>query len=145
MYITLKELKKRARYLRKRGTVGEKMLWNCLKSNNSGFKFTRQKILFPYIVDFCCPKLKLIIEIDGSSHDFKGDYDWNRQRILESSGYTFLRFTEKEVKTDIQSVSWNIDGWIEDHARLRSLTAPLFAPAGSCLELQSISGISQWW
>jgi very-short-patch-repair endonuclease len=66
------KLKILARSLRNRSTLAEVLLWNQLKARKvRGYQFMRQKPIDNYIVDFYCSKLQLIIEIDGSSHDFK--------------------------------------------------------------------------
>jgi len=63
----------------KGGNLSEVLLWNKLKKGQMvGFDFTRQQIIGDYIVDFHCPKLNLVIEIDGESHDFKGEYRHSR-------------------------------------------------------------------
>ena len=58
-------------------------------------------------------KLRLVIEIDGASHNFQAEYDLKRQRNLEKLGLTVLRFTEKEVRRDMQNVLRSIAMWIE--------------------------------
>ena len=72
-----KNLKPLARELRKHGTKGEAMLWKeALKAKQMmGYQFNRQFPIGNYIVDFISRKLKLIIEVDGSSHDYKGIED----------------------------------------------------------------------
>jgi very-short-patch-repair endonuclease len=86
--------------LRKRSTSAEAVLWNMLKSRNlEGRKFRRQYSIGSYIVDFCCPSEKLIIELDGDPH---GEYhkipkDENRDKYLESLGFTVLRFEKRFV------------------------------------------------
>jgi len=99
-------LKPLARELRKDGTKGEALLWKkVLRARNmEGYQFNRQFPIGDYIVDFICRKLKLIIEVDGSSHISKGVEDRKRQDRLESDGYTVLRFTENEVVYRIDDV-----------------------------------------
>ncbi|MBI3991225.1 MAG: endonuclease domain-containing protein, partial [Candidatus Omnitrophica bacterium] len=82
-------LKERARKLRKTGNLSEALLWNKLKKGQLfGFDFTRQQIIGNYIVDFHCLQLNLVIEIDGESHDFKCEHDWQRDNYLKSLGLT---------------------------------------------------------
>lgn len=57
-----------------------------------------------YIVDFYCHELRLAIEVDGSSHDDKQDYDLRRQRKLERLGVRFLRYDDDDVKKGIREV-----------------------------------------
>ena len=83
----------------------EKYLWKAaLSRNQMGVKFKRQRPILYYIVDFFCPTLQLVIEIDGSSHISKGEYDFKRQQRLEKIGCTFLRFHEGEVLNQYDKV-----------------------------------------
>lgn len=109
-------LKGRARELRKQGVLSEVILWEHLKGKKIlGLQFSRQKPIGNFIVDFYCSKMKLVIEIDGVSHDGKFDYDMERQRILESMGLTVLRFNDSDVKKDVNSVLIAIMQWIENN------------------------------
>ena len=85
------ELKEKARHLRNESTFSEILLWLKIKGKVFGYEFHRQVPLDEYIVDFYCHELGLAIEIDGSSHDNKFDYDLKRQRRLESLGVRFIR------------------------------------------------------
>ena len=86
--------------LRKRSTSAEAELWEMLKSKQlDGRKFRRQFSIGSYIVDFSCPSEKLVIELDGDSH---GEYhkiqeNENRDRYIESLGFTVLRFENRFV------------------------------------------------
>jgi very-short-patch-repair endonuclease len=86
--------------LRKRSTSAEAALWEMLKSKQlDGRKFRRQYSIGSYIVDFCCPSEKLVIELDGDSH---GEYhkiqdDENRDKYIESLGFIVLRFENRFV------------------------------------------------
>jgi very-short-patch-repair endonuclease len=86
--------------LRNRSTSAEAALWNILKTRNlDGRKFRRQYSIDNYIVDFCCPSEKLIIELDGAPH---GEYhriqeDVNRDKYIESLGFTVIRFENRVV------------------------------------------------
>jgi len=109
------ELKQRARELRKQGVLSEVLLWNQLKGRKlRGYQFMRQKPIGAYIADFYCSKLKLIIEIDGDSHEGRFLHDMKRQRELESEGLTVLRFNDTDVKNEIDNVLMAIEGWIEE-------------------------------
>ena len=108
------ELKQRARELRKQGVLSEVLLWSQIKCRKMcGYQFMRQKPIGDYVVDFYCSKLKLIIEIDGESHDGRFSYDMQRQSFLESMGLIVLRFNDTDVKRDISNVLMAIEGWIE--------------------------------
>jgi very-short-patch-repair endonuclease len=110
-------LKRLARELRNRSTLAEVLLWQRLKQGQRGFDFHRQKPIDRYIVDFFSNELMLAVEIDGSSHDLKGERDEQRQRRLESLGVRFLRFRDQEVKTDVDAVVQAVDNWIEANGR----------------------------
>lgn len=107
------ELVKRAKELRKNLTPAERRLWKYISRKQIlGVDFDRQKPIDRYIVDFYCKQLKLAIEIDGQSHDFKAEYDLKRQKILESFGIKVIRFSEREVLNDLESVLTQIEHWV---------------------------------
>ncbi len=97
-------LKKFSRQLRKNSTFGEVLLWKEIKGRKLGYQFMRQKPILDYIVDFYCSPLKLAIEIDGISHDAIVEKDFERQKKIEKLGISFLRFTEKEVRNNLDGV-----------------------------------------
>lgn len=99
------KLKQQAKTLRKAGNYAEVLLWNEIKNKKvSNLDFDRQRIIGNYIVDFLCYQKMLVIEIDGSSHDNKVDYDKVREEYLKNLGLQVLRFTDKDVRNNIQSV-----------------------------------------
>jgi very-short-patch-repair endonuclease len=98
------ELREKARRLRNESTFSEILLWLKIKGKTFGYEFHRQVPLDEYIVDFYCHELSLAIEIDGSSHDNKYDYDLKRQRRLESLGVRFIRFEDIDVKRNMNDV-----------------------------------------
>jgi very-short-patch-repair endonuclease len=79
------------------------------------FQFRRQRPVLIYIADFMCKELMLIVEVDGSIHELEEvkKNDEIRQKALEEAGFTVLRFTNKEVLTNIQWVSGYLEDWIE--------------------------------
>lgn len=101
-----KKLLERSRDLRKNMTVAEKKLWFDVLQNErmNGYKFTRQKILDNFIVDFYCSKLGLIIEVDGDSHDNTEGKDTERTNILEQYKLRVIRYTNDEVLNNISGV-----------------------------------------
>ena len=110
------KLKELARTLRNNSTLSEVLLWNHLKGKQmKGYDFHRQKPIDNYIVDFFCPKLWLIIEIDGESHLFKGKEDEKRKQRLESLGFHILRFSDLDVKKNMEGVLVSIEKWIEEY------------------------------
>ena len=114
------KLKPLARKLRNNSTLSEILLWEEIKNRKIfGYKFLRQKPIGNYIVDFFCNELKLVIEIDGDSHDNENfEYDIKRQKRLESIGLTMLRFDDLEVKKDMDNVLMALEGWIKDNKNL---------------------------
>ena len=111
------KLKEYARYLRNNSTNAEIKLWMQLKGKQMhGYDFHRQKPIGNYIADFFCNKLKLVIEIDGSSHDFDEvqQKDRNKQDFLNKLGITVLRFTNREVMTSVFLVVQTIEDYISE-------------------------------
>jgi len=114
------KLKHLARKLRKDSTLSEVLLWNELKAKQvKGYQFMRQKPIGNYIVDFFCSKLRLVIEIDGDSHDEAHvlQNDIKRQSYLEKIGLSVIRFDDLEVKEDIDGVLEYINNWIVERSR----------------------------
>ena len=103
------KLKDRARRLRNESTFSEILLWLKIKGKTFGYEFHRQVPLDEYIVDFYCHELRLAIEIDGSSHDNKYEYDLKRQRRLETLGVRFIRFEDIDVKRRMNDVLRNLE------------------------------------
>ena len=80
----------------------------------------RQKPIDDYIVDFFCSELKLVVEIDGISHNDKGESDKIRQQKLESLGLSVLRFYEWDVKKDIRAVAQSIENWVVEYEKKKT-------------------------
>ncbi len=92
------KLRERAREMRKAGNLCEVLLWQQLKSGQfKGYDFDRLKIIGNYIVDFYCSDCRTIIEIDGSSHDDKVEYDSERNAYLEGLGLTVIHIPAEDV------------------------------------------------
>jgi len=95
----------RARQMRKELTNAEALLWARLRKRQlDGLKFRRQHVIQYFIVDFYCPKVRLVIEIDGPVHDVQGEYDQEREKILQELGYQVARFKNSEVERNIDLV-----------------------------------------
>lgn len=93
-------LQTNARRLRRNLTPHERSLWQFLRSRKlRGYKFRRQAIVVGSIVDFYCPKLKLVIELDGSLHDTEADA--RRDQALRAHGLTVLRFPNSQPIPEI--------------------------------------------
>jgi very-short-patch-repair endonuclease len=109
------KLKERAKELRKNATFSERILWKHLKNSQLlGCKFTRQKPIDSYIVDFYCSKLHLVIEIDGITHDGKVEYDLQRENNLKKIGIEVIRFDGHYVIKQIDETLKVIAHKIED-------------------------------
>lgn len=114
-----KELVAKARYLRKNSTPGEIELWKGLKGKQVlGYDFDRQKPIDHFILDFYCKELKLGIEIDGRSHDYKLGYDEKRELRLNTLGVNILRFSEEDAKNYTESCINEINTWIKNNPPL---------------------------
>ncbi|PBC01559.1 endonuclease domain-containing protein [Mesorhizobium sp. WSM3860] len=94
------EMRQKARSLRLHATKGESLLWYELRELTAdGLKFRRQSPIGPYIVDFVCPRIKLIVEVDGDLHETEAGrrHDVNRDAYLRSLGYVVVRIDEPDV------------------------------------------------
>lgn len=110
------DLSDRAKEMRKNLTLMEKKIWKLYlqdfnKRCENKITILRQKIIDNYIVDFYIPKLSLIIEIDGESHNDRKEYDLERTKILESYWLTEMRFTNTEIQYNFKDVCTQLD-WI---------------------------------
>jgi very-short-patch-repair endonuclease len=98
-----------ARLLRHNQTDVEQLLWQRLRNRQIlNAKFRRQFPIVPFIVDFCCLELKLIIELDGSQHIELAQYDSERSNYLAQRGFKVIRFWNNEVIDNIEGVLWKI-------------------------------------
>ena len=96
---------RRAAELRRVPSEAEQKLWLRLRAHRlQDAHFRRQHAIGPYITDFCAPRKKLIIEVDGSHHLEQEQYDADRTAFLEANGYRVLRFWNNEVLGNIDAV-----------------------------------------
>ena len=115
----------RARTLRRRSSDAECVLWRHLRSHRlMGYKFRRQAVIEPYIVDFVCLEARLIIEADGGQHSSQVAYDVKRTARLEAMGYRVMRFWNHEILGELQCVLDQI------HAALVEAPSPQPSPGG---------------
>ncbi|MFH1200958.1 MAG: endonuclease domain-containing protein [bacterium] len=120
-----KNLVSRAKELRKETTETEKIFWNEISKNKKlkNFKFTRQKPLDHFIVDFYCARLHLVIEIDGEIHDFQKARDKERDNLLKQKfGLKIIRYKNEEILNNTEKV-------LEDLVRRIKNSTP---PASPC-------------
>ncbi|XOV68819.1 MAG: endonuclease domain-containing protein [Fluviicola sp.] len=101
-----KKLKSRARKLRTESvSKAEKRIWKRLLSRRqTGVRFLRQRPIDNYIVDFFAPEIRLIIEINGSSHFNAGKQDLQKHKQIENLGFEILYFSEGIILNDLDEV-----------------------------------------
>lgn len=105
-------LKQYARELRKAGNLSEVLFWQQVhKGKFMGYDFDRQKIIGNYIVDFYCSNCQVIVEIDGSSHDNKQEYDAKRDAYLISLGLEVIHITTRDVLDNLEDTM----EWLRSH------------------------------
>ena len=93
----------RAREMRRNPTEPEKRLWRHLSGSQlRGHKFRRQAVIEHYIADFFCPLKKLIVEVDGDTHDVEADF--KRDDRLRNQGYRTVRFGNLDVMRNMDGV-----------------------------------------
>ena len=98
---------RRARTLRRRMTDAELILWSRLRARQlEGFRFRRQHPVAPYIADFACVAMKLIVEVDGGTHGTPDEiaHDRRRTRFLEAKGWTIVRCYNVDVYSNLGGV-----------------------------------------
>jgi very-short-patch-repair endonuclease len=99
------KLKPIAREMRREPTQAESMLWERLRKNQvAGLPFRRQFPIERFIVDFYCPAIKLVIEVDGLIHQYSQLEDDIRKDYIESLGIKVIRFSNEEIFTKISEV-----------------------------------------
>ena len=95
----------RSRELRRASPPAERKLWSQLRAGQlNGHRFTKQFQVGSYFVDFVCREKKLVVEVDGWSHDARQGYDGQRDRFIRSKGYEVLRFTNEQVMLNLDGV-----------------------------------------
>ncbi len=118
---------KRAEELRNNPTDTEAILWNYLRQSQLGIKFRRQHPAACYVLDFYAHQIRLAIEIDGSIHSLEEvkNNDTERQTQLEGLGIKFLRFTNTQVKMELEKVIFAIS------EKLKELNNYISSPSGA--------------
>lgn len=119
----------RARALRRDMTPAEKLLWSRLRGRRlGGFKFKRQEWIGPFIADFYCWEAKLIVEVDGSQHGEREQYDRGRTRYLRGAGFRAIRFWNNQVMNEPDGVPAAILAVLEERVPSPSRPAPRAGP-----------------
>ena len=129
----------RARLLRNASTDAERRLWYQLKGRRFlDVKFRRQYPIGPYVVDFVCCELSLVVELDGGQHGETQGYDARRTIALERRGYRVVRFWNHEVMLRIDEVLEELRRIVA--LRQLELTPPQPSPASQGRETRAATG-----
>ena len=117
-----------ARSMRRQMTEPETRLWLQLRAERfEGVKFRRQKVIGRYIADFAANEPKLVVEVDGDTHDVDNRRDQVRSRYLEEQGYRVLRFSNVDVMGNLDGVLTRLSEVI---AQPRISPLPTLSPEG---------------
>jgi very-short-patch-repair endonuclease len=93
------------RNLRRKMTVPERLIWGRLRNGRcAGLKFRRQQPFGRYVADFYCESSRVVVELDGRSHNGRWAEDVERQIFLERMGLRVIRFTNDQVLSDMNGV-----------------------------------------
>lgn len=112
----------KAREMRKRMSPPEARLWGALRPLRAdGFHFRRQAPVRGYFLDFVCFSRRLIVEVDGASHEHRRQRDKVRDGVFAREGFTTLRFTNGEVRDTLEQVMARIRAALEQAAPTRPL------------------------
>jgi very-short-patch-repair endonuclease len=91
--------------MRREMTVVEALVWDAIRGRRvDGLKFRRQAPIGPYIADFYCPAIRLVVEIDGAHHDLQVEADAARTRYLESKGCRVIRIRSDNDRLLVEDV-----------------------------------------
>jgi very-short-patch-repair endonuclease len=108
-----------ARKLRKNMSLPEVLLWVQLQQHPGGYLFRKQHPIGPYVLDFCCVRAQLAIEVDGESHN-RGDRPARNEVrdawVLEQE-FDTIRFSAKEVLKNMEGVLLTIVAECQTRAR----------------------------
>ncbi|HEX2863176.1 MAG TPA: DUF559 domain-containing protein [Deinococcales bacterium] len=110
-----------ARQMRLDPTRTEQAFWRLVRGEALGVKFRRQHVIGPYIADFACVPLRLVVEVDGGQH-FESAHDRERDAWLEGEGWKVVRYWNPEVLTNPQGVQEHLLTLLEERrAELRAV------------------------
>ncbi len=112
---------RRARELRNAATPAERELWKHLGRSRLGAKFSRQMPVGPFFADFLCRSHRLIVEVDGQSHDVQPERDIARDAYLRREGYCVLHFANADVLGNTDGVIETIRQTLAESAHPRPL------------------------
>jgi len=119
-----RQISPHAAQLRRNLTDVERKLWYALRDRRlDGFKFRRQATIGPFVVDFLCVEVMLIVELDGGQHSEESDA--RRTVFLEERGYRVLRFWNNEVNDSFDGVLHEIAAALAEQSARRPSPYPL--------------------
>ena len=105
-----------AKRLRKQLSLPEMLLWRLLRLSRRELRFRKQHAIGPFVADFYCPAAKLVIEIDGATHNGRQRADEYRDAYMISLGLTVMRIPAAEVLADPEAVADGIYRWCDERA-----------------------------
>ena len=125
---------------RKEGILSEVLFWKQVhKGKFHNIDFDRQRVIGSYIVDFYVKNLGLVVEIDGASHDNKGEYDEAREGYLKSLGLKIFKTYDKDIKKNIHWVMKRLEDFIiEEFGEMPTPSASRHPSEGGELEEVSL-------
>ncbi|WBH16932.1 endonuclease domain-containing protein [Sphingomonas radiodurans] len=130
---TIASLNDRAHNMRPQPTAPEKRLWLILSNSQlDGFKFRRQAVIGQHTADFLCPAAKLVIEVDGDTHEL--DADRRRDAALAAHGLRVLHISNTDVMTNLEGVAALIRTALHARAVVADSPHPNPSPEGEGLE-----------
>ena len=94
-----------ARGLRRQLSLPEMLLWRLLRLKRRELRFRKQHAIGPFVADFYCPAAKMVIEIDGSTHDLRQDLDAKRDAYMASLELKVIRISAEDVLADPEAVA----------------------------------------
>ena len=105
-----------ARRLRRELSLPEMLLWRLLRLKRRELRFRSQHPVGPYVADFYCPAAKVVIEIDGATHDLCQEADGTRDAYMESLGLTVFRIAAADALADPEGMADSIYRMCGDRA-----------------------------
>ena len=131
-----------AKTMRTNATDAENLMWQLLRAKRfMNLKFRRQHVIAPYIVDFYCHELGLVIELDGSQHNTEDGraYDVERTKFLDALGLKVVRYWNHELLRDNDIVLedlWNVCFELKGTSPLCGSAAHLLKGEGTPLRIE---------
>ena len=115
-----------AQKLRHQATPAEQTLWASVRGKQiEGVRFRRQHPMGQFVVDFCVPSCRLVVELDGEIHHQKRDQDMTRAQHIEAFGFQVLRFRNEEVLNNLPRVLEIIRRVVRERLKTEGPSPPL--------------------